>query len=127
MIIINTKFLKATIEQECRLYKNSEEYKKLDTCSFSENEKTTIRILSVYRNTKEKLIKREIDLLKKEKSIDKTLQLLFEQSRDIISLESELFKTARSEVIQDDALNAYCGMISNDNIDLLELIEIELE
>lgn len=65
MITINPKFLKAIVTQECRLYKSSEEYKKLDTYFFSNNEKETIKILSIYRNVREKLIKREIDVLKK--------------------------------------------------------------
>lgn len=125
MITINPKLLKAIVKQECQSYKSSGSYKKLEG-QFDLSEKETINILSVYDNIQQKLLAQEIQQLRKEKSLDEIIDLLALKARDIRFFESELFKLTKSKQLEEDSLNAYYGMVSNENIDLLEMIEKEI-
>jgi len=127
MLAINPKFLKPIVEQEVRLYKNSEDYKELLNRSFSQREKDTIKILSVYDRIQKKILDVEIDRMKKNNSFEDLVGFLYDKCKDIRFLETELFKLSRSEQLEDDTLNSYYGMISNETIDLFEMIENEFE
>lgn len=130
MIKCDSKMLNVIVKQECLLYKKSEDYRKtLQENAFCETDKITIQILSVYNKIQEKLLKKELELLRKENSMNKALELLFVRSRDNMFLEGELFQLARcenDEELSGDVMSSFCGMVSNENMELLELIEKEL-
>lgn len=125
MTTINPKFLKAIVKQECRVYKNSESYKNLGE-RFDPDERETIKILSVYDNIQQKLLELEIQKLRKEKSLDEVIDILASTLRDIRFFESELFNLLKSDNKEDGIMNSFYGMISNENIELFEMIENEL-
>ncbi|MHC5226913.1 hypothetical protein ACYSNW_01400 [Enterococcus sp. LJL99] len=125
MTKINPKFLKAIVKQECRVYKNSERYKNLEK-RFGPSEKETVKILSVYDNIQQKLLELEIQKLRKEKSLDEIINLLASSLRDIRFFEAELFNLLKSDNKEDGIMNSFYGMVSNENIDLFEMIENEL-
>lgn len=125
-----TEISKAIVTQECEVYKKSDGYKKtIQDKEFSKEEKITIQILSVYNRIQMKLLAKEIEELRKENSVKRLLELLYDRSRDNICLEGELFQLARiseGDELIGDTMNSFCGMVSNENIELFEMIEKEL-
>lgn len=130
MYKFKTEISKAIVTQECAVYKNSDEYNKtIQDKNFSEEEKITIQILSVYNQIQIKLLVKEIETLQKENSVKGILELLYDRSRDILCFEGELFQLSRineGDELIGDVMNSFYGMVSNENIELFEMIEKEL-
>lgn len=130
MIKCELKILKAIVTQECEVYKKSDEYRKtIHDNEFSKEEKNMIQILSVYSQIQMKLLVKEIEELRKENSVKRMLELLYERSRDNLCFEGELFQLVReenAEELSSNTMNSFYGMVSNEKIELFEIIEKEL-
>lgn len=117
------KIIKLAAKMEYKNFIDSEEYEEITSVG---KDRETIIILEVYDRVWKSMFRERISTIHKDCSVRDLLDMIVDLSREVHLYETELYRLANRtdwENVSDEATNAYAGMVSNLDMEILEIIE----